>query len=81
MLAALVFSGVRIFYTLVALTTRDADLNPSTGKLAIRVVLSFLMELISALILVGAGLATRNASQQTTEMPRVDKEMRPLRRK
>ncbi|KAF4951714.1 hypothetical protein FSARC_12837 [Fusarium sarcochroum] len=56
----LVFVGIRVIYTLIALTSNDADLNPITGTLAIRVVLSFLPELIAALILLAAGLLTRN---------------------
>lgn len=56
----LVFVGIRVIYTLVALTSNDADLNPITGTLAIRVVLSFLPELIAVLVYLVAGLLTRD---------------------
>lgn len=62
-LFALIFIGIRVVYTLVALVTSDPSLNPTTGSLTIRVVLSFLPDLISTLILVGAGFITRHIRQ------------------
>ncbi|KAL2196106.1 hypothetical protein P885DRAFT_61306 [Corynascus similis CBS 632.67] len=53
--------GIRVFYSLVALTTRRPSLSPVTGSLAVRVVLSFLPELIATLAFVAAGMWTRNA--------------------
>ncbi|KAL1882533.1 hypothetical protein Plec18167_002949 [Paecilomyces lecythidis] len=61
---ALVFIGIRVFYSLVALSTERASLNPTTGSLAIRVVLGFLPELIATLIYIAAGFATQNAARQ-----------------
>ncbi|KIL92291.1 hypothetical protein FAVG1_04700 [Fusarium avenaceum] len=56
----LVFVGIRVIYTLVALTSNDADLNPITGTLTVRVVLSFLPEIIAVLAYLVAGLLTRD---------------------
>ncbi|KAK4246258.1 hypothetical protein C7999DRAFT_15588 [Corynascus novoguineensis] len=53
--------GIRVFYTLVALTTRRPSLSPITGSLAVRVVLSFLPELVATLAFLAAGMWTRNA--------------------
>lgn len=39
---SLVFIGIRVFYSLAALCTQRASLNPVTGLLVIRVVLGFL---------------------------------------
>ncbi|KAJ9398044.1 hypothetical protein DTO282F9_4954 [Paecilomyces variotii] len=61
---ALVFIGVRVFYSLVALCTERASLNPTTGSLAVRVVLGFLPELIATLIYISAGFATQSVAQQ-----------------
>lgn len=56
--AALPLIGTRVLYSLVALTTRRPYLNPSTGALAVRVVLAFLPELMACIILIAAGLLT-----------------------
>ncbi|KAK7959885.1 uncharacterized protein PG986_004739 [Apiospora aurea] len=60
--AALPFIGIRVFYSLVALTTRLAYLSPSTGALSIRVVVAFLPELVACLILIFLGLMTRHVA-------------------
>lgn len=57
---ALVFTGIRVIYSLVALVTQNPTLSPATGSLAVRVVLSFLPELISTLILLVGGILTRD---------------------
>ncbi|WZH49448.1 uncharacterized protein QYS62_010649 [Fusarium acuminatum] len=54
----LIFVGIRVIYTLIALTSNDANLNPITGTLAIRVLLSFLPELIALLVYLVAGVLT-----------------------
>jgi hypothetical protein len=54
----LIFVGIRVIYTLIALTSNDADLNPITGTLAVRVVLSFLPELIAILVYLVVGVLT-----------------------
>ncbi|KAK8030175.1 hypothetical protein PG993_011466 [Apiospora rasikravindrae] len=59
--AALPFIGVRVLCSLVALMTRRAYLNPSTGALSIRVVVVFLPELVACPVLIAAGVATRPA--------------------
>ncbi|PLB47570.1 hypothetical protein P170DRAFT_426812 [Aspergillus steynii IBT 23096] len=64
---SLTFIGVRVFYSLVAMCTQRADLNPTTGSLAIRVVLGFLPELIAAIAYVAAGMKTQNASKHDQE--------------
>ncbi|CAG8153467.1 unnamed protein product [Penicillium salamii] len=64
---ALVFIGIRVFYSLVYLCTQNPSLNPTTGSLAVRVILGFLSELIAVLAFLVVGLMTRNASKQTRE--------------
>ncbi|RLM00021.1 hypothetical protein CFD26_107463 [Aspergillus turcosus] len=59
---SLVFIGIRVFYSLVALCTQRASLNPVTGSLAIRVVLSFLPEVIATLAYIFAGMKTQGAA-------------------
>ncbi|KAK8078774.1 integral membrane protein [Apiospora phragmitis] len=60
--AALPFIGIRVLYSLVALTTRLPYLNPSTGALSIRVVIVFLPELIACIVLIVAGLVTQRVA-------------------
>lgn len=50
-------------YGLVAVATKKEFLNPITGSLAVRVLLSFLPELITSLILIFAGLKTQEVGQ------------------
>ncbi|KAL2022921.1 hypothetical protein VTK56DRAFT_4136 [Thermocarpiscus australiensis] len=59
---SLVFIGIRVFYSLAALCTQRASLNPVTGSLAIRVVLGFLPEVIAALAYIFAGFKTQGAA-------------------
>lgn len=61
---ALIFIGVRVFYSLVAMCTQAEYLNPTTGSLAVRVVLGFLPELIAVIAYVAAGIKTQNAPAQ-----------------
>ncbi|UKZ83460.1 hypothetical protein TrVFT333_011269 [Trichoderma virens FT-333] len=62
-----VFSGIRVIYSLVALVTQDESLNPLTGALTIRVLLSLLPELISVLAFITAGILTRNAAWDSSK--------------
>ncbi|KAK1147797.1 hypothetical protein N8T08_000310 [Aspergillus melleus] len=64
---SLSFIGVRVIYSLVAMSTQRVDLNPTTGSLAIRVVLSFLPELIAAIAYIAAGMKARDAPKQDRE--------------
>ncbi|KAK3332670.1 hypothetical protein B0T19DRAFT_439483 [Cercophora scortea] len=70
-LVSLVFIGIRVIYALVALSTRQANLNPVTGSIVIRVLLSFLPELIATLVFLAAGIRTqavgRKHSRQVKE--------------
>ncbi|GFF74390.1 hypothetical protein CNMCM6936_000548 [Aspergillus lentulus] len=59
---SLAFIGLRVFYSLAALCTQRASLNPVTGSLAIRVVLGFLPEVIATLAYIFAGLRTQGAA-------------------
>ncbi|KAJ5295487.1 hypothetical protein N7508_010308 [Penicillium antarcticum] len=59
---SLVFIGIRVFYSLAALCTQRASLNPITGSLAIRVVLGFMPEVIATLAFIFAGIRTRGAA-------------------
>ena len=60
---SLAFIGARVFYSVVTISTGNPNLNPTTGNLAIRVVLSFLMELIATIIYVAVGIKTQGAAQ------------------
>ncbi|CAG8898776.1 unnamed protein product [Penicillium egyptiacum] len=59
---SLVFIGIRVFYSLAALCTQRASLNPVTGSLAIRLVLGFLPEMIATLAYIFAGIRTQGAA-------------------
>ncbi|KAL6232202.1 hypothetical protein BDW75DRAFT_247340 [Aspergillus navahoensis] len=59
---SLVFIGIRVFYSLAALCTQRASLNPVTGSLTIRVVLGFLPEVISTLAYIFSGIRTQGAA-------------------
>lgn len=61
------FIGIRVFYSLVYLCTQDQALNPTTGSLAVRVILGFLSELIAVLAFVGSGFMTKDVSKQAHE--------------
>ena len=60
---SLLFIGVRVFYSLVALCTQIASLNPTTGVFIIRLILGFLPELIATLVHIAAGVKTRNVAR------------------
>ncbi|KAL2821319.1 hypothetical protein BDW59DRAFT_164202 [Aspergillus cavernicola] len=62
-LVVLVIEEIQILYFLVAEYTQHADLNPTTGSLAVRAVLNFLPELIGTLILVFVGIQTRHVHE------------------
>ncbi|KAJ5335983.1 hypothetical protein MYU51_020133 [Penicillium brevicompactum] len=64
---ALVFIGIRVFYSLVYLCTQNQSLNPTTGSLTVRVILGFLSELIAVLVFIGSGFMTKGASKQAHE--------------
>ena len=57
---SLLFIGLRVWYTLVALVTMRPKLNPVTGSLAVRVCLSLIPELVTAFVFVGTGIWTRH---------------------
>jgi hypothetical protein len=63
----MVLIGIRVLYALIALTTRRPSLNPVTGSIAVRVVLSFLPELITTLLFIVAGWRTRNLIRARTD--------------
>lgn len=60
---SLVFIGIRVFYSVAALSSQRADLNPSTGSLAIRVILGFLPGLIATLAFLAAGFKTQGSAK------------------
>ncbi|KAJ5930809.1 integral membrane protein [Penicillium verhagenii] len=57
---ALLFIGIRVIYTLVAVCTQKKDLSPIDGSIAVRVVLMFLPEVLATLTLILVGLRTRH---------------------
>ncbi|OGM44992.1 integral membrane protein [Aspergillus bombycis] len=59
-LAAIVSTGVRVIYNLVAVCTQRKDPSPVFGSIAVRVVLVFLPEVLAALSMILAGLWSRN---------------------
>jgi hypothetical protein len=63
-MAALIFIGIRVLYSLVAFVTQNKSLSPTNGSLAVRVVLSLLTELIAALIFIAGGFITMNARRE-----------------
>lgn len=60
---SVIFVGIRVWYSLAALVSQDPSLNQVTGSLAIRVVLSFLPELIVAVAFIVAGFLTQNVAR------------------
>ncbi|KAJ5776500.1 uncharacterized protein N7511_001511 [Penicillium nucicola] len=78
---ALVWIGIRVFYSLVYLCTQKQYLNPTTGSLAIRLILGFLAELIAAISLIVAGVVTQDASRnfrEDGELPSTRKSTSPV---
>lgn len=53
---------IQLVYSLVAQCTQRADLNPTTGNLAVRVVLGFLPGVFATVVLVVVGVWTRDVS-------------------
>lgn len=62
MLVALLVEEIQLVYSLVAQCTQRADLNPTTGNLAVRVVLGFLPGVIATVVLIIVGVWTRSIS-------------------
>ncbi|RDL41039.1 Uncharacterized protein BP5553_01018 [Venustampulla echinocandica] len=58
-LLSLPFTGIRVLYSTVSIFSDNASLNPVTGSIGLRVGLSFIPELVSALMFILVGLATR----------------------
>ena len=58
--------GIRVIYTLVALVTQKPYLSPTSGALAIRVLLGLLPELIVVLVYAVVGFLTRNVKHSKT---------------
>lgn len=59
---ALLVEEIQLVYSLVAQCTQRADLNPTTGNLAVRVVLGFLPGVVATAVLVVVGVWTRSVS-------------------
>jgi len=57
-LVTIPFTGIRTVYSATAFLSGSANLNPVTGSLGFRVGLSFVPELISALVFLVAGIIT-----------------------
>ncbi|KAJ5988363.1 integral membrane protein [Penicillium waksmanii] len=56
---ALLFIGIRVIYSLVAVCTQRRDLSPVYGKTDIRVILMFLPEVLATIAMITVGLRTR----------------------
>lgn len=54
---------MRVFYSVVLISTGKASLNPVTGEMGIRVALGFVMELIATIVYISAGLMTQKAAE------------------
>ncbi|BCR87616.1 uncharacterized protein ACHE_40180S [Aspergillus chevalieri] len=61
---ALIFSGIRVLYTLVVLCTQKGSFILDYDTLALRVVLSFLPEVIAVIIYICAGIMTQSAASK-----------------
>ncbi|KAL2825193.1 hypothetical protein BDW59DRAFT_161908 [Aspergillus cavernicola] len=59
---ALIFLGIRVIYALIAVCTQRRDLSPVYGTTAVRVVLMFLPEAFSVLVIIFAGFMTGRRS-------------------
>ncbi|KPM36553.1 hypothetical protein AK830_g10012 [Neonectria ditissima] len=59
-LFSVVFIGIRLIYTLVAMTSGSGSLNPGSASLAVQVCLTMLPELLAALAFLAVGVCTRN---------------------
>jgi len=59
-LLALPFLAVRVIMSLAFFASGNADLGPSTSPMVVRVIPYFLMELAVTLLLIAAGVYTRN---------------------
>ncbi|UNI22778.1 hypothetical protein JDV02_008634 [Purpureocillium takamizusanense] len=62
-LIALFLVEISVIYMLIAEFTQRADLNIATGSLGVRVVLGFLPELLTAIVLVCVGIMTRGVGK------------------
>ncbi|KAE8384464.1 hypothetical protein BDV23DRAFT_191629 [Aspergillus alliaceus] len=62
-LIALPLVEISVIYMLVAELTQRAHLNPTTGSLAVRIVLGFFPELLAAVVLVLFGIMTRGVGK------------------
>ncbi|KAJ6119027.1 integral membrane protein [Penicillium samsonianum] len=60
---ALLFIGIRVIYTLVAVCTQQKDLSPVTASIAVRVVFLFLPEVFAALAMITVGLRARHLQE------------------
>lgn len=60
---SLPFTAIRLIYATVSIFVESAALNQVTGKLAIRVCLGMLPELIVIIIFIAAGLLTWNINK------------------
>jgi len=67
-LVSLVPTGIRVIYSVVAFFVDSSTLNPITGSLAIRVVLSVVPEMVAVIILLGAGLMTAVGDRKQTRV-------------
>ncbi|ROW10382.1 hypothetical protein VMCG_02020 [Cytospora schulzeri] len=67
---SLIFIGIRVLYSLVAFSTQKPYLNPATGSLTIRVLLSFLPELIATCSFIFAGVQTRRIARDYHGVPK-----------
>ncbi|KAL4920134.1 hypothetical protein BDW62DRAFT_177702 [Aspergillus aurantiobrunneus] len=56
---ALVFAGIRVIYALVATASQRKDLSPVSGTTAVRVVLMFLPEVFTTIVIIVSGFLAR----------------------
>lgn len=62
---SLIFVGIRVIYSLVAMCSQEAYLSPTTGAMPIRVLLSFLPEIIVTLTYLLAGFKTMGMAKES----------------
>ena len=65
---ALVFLGIRTAYALVYSFDHSSKVSPITAGFGVKFALIFLVQLLAAVCLIGAGLVTRRIANEGKEM-------------
>jgi hypothetical protein len=66
-LISIPFIGLRLMDSVLGIVHPTQNLNPMTGSLGLKLGLSFIPELIAVLVLISAGILTRNVASLGSE--------------